>query len=270
MWAGPESLPDEQRGAGEQRLNLGQRRACKVRYARNGERSSPGRADEDRLEAGLAQMLRDRQEAVRRPGLLRRRRDRMNDGASAFGGAGPSDGDQLRPRNLARRRAQIEHRAGQMFRRVDLALHAQNLLRARDPHVVDELLAEVPEAGAIARAGELRHPGAARAAVKIQAELRPEAAQRAAVREAESRPDRDCLRRCRGSDLSTTIARRRSGRQRFRMSSAGVVRTQSPRDRSRRMATRLPRGKHSKTLSTAYSSIFASSTSITGMSSRIG
>src|ERR1035437_5410570 len=54
------------------------------------------------------------------------------------------------------------------------------------------------------------------------------------------------------------------------MSSAGVVRTQSPRLRSRRMAIRLPRGKHSKTLSTAYSSIFASSTSITGMSSRIG
>src|ERR1035437_2229930 len=54
------------------------------------------------------------------------------------------------------------------------------------------------------------------------------------------------------------------------MSSAGVVRTQSPRLRSRRMAIRLPRDKHSKTLSTAYSSIFASSTSITGMSSRIG
>src|SRR5215813_5666335 len=34
------------------------------------------------------------------------------------------------------------------------------------------------------------------------------------------------------------------------MSSAGVVSTQSPRDRSRRIATRLPRGRHSRILGT--------------------
>ena len=70
---------------------------------------------------------------------------------------------------------------------------------------------------------------------------------------------------------STTMARRRSGRKRFRISSAGVVRTQSPSDRSRRTATRLPGGRHARTLSTSpYSSIFASSTSMTGISSRMG
>ena len=71
---------------------------------------------------------------------------------------------------------------GQMFGGVDLALDAQNLLRARDADVVDELLPEVREAGAIARAGKLRHPGAARAAVQIHAEPRAEAPQRGEVR----------------------------------------------------------------------------------------
>ena len=62
---------------------------------------------------------------------------------------------------------------------VDLAIHAQDFLRARNAHVVDELMAEVAEAGAEAGAGECRHPGAARAAVEVQAELRAPAAQRA-------------------------------------------------------------------------------------------
>ena len=85
--------------------------------------------------------------------------------------------DQFRARDLADRGAQEEHGAGQMFGGVDLAIHVQNFLRARDAHVVDELLAVVTEAGAVAGAGEFRHPGAARAAVEVEAELRTEAAQ---------------------------------------------------------------------------------------------
>jgi len=70
---------------------------------------------------------------------------------------------------------------------------------------------------------------------------------------------------------STITASRRSGRKRDRIWMAGVVRTQSPSDRSRKIATRLPCGRHSRTLPTdAYSSTLASSTNITGMSSRIG
>src|SRR5690242_10573851 len=49
---------------------------------------------------------------------------------------------------------------------------------------------------------------------------------------------------------STATATRKSGRARFRMSSAGVVRTQSPSDRSRMTATPAPRGRHSRTLPT--------------------
>src|ERR1035441_10852745 len=67
--------------------------------------------------------------------------------------------------------------AGQMFGSVDFAMHVQNFLGARDGHVVDELLAVVAEAGTVACAGEFRHPGAARAAVEVEAELRTEAPQ---------------------------------------------------------------------------------------------
>ena len=69
-----------------------------------------------------------------------------------------------------------------MLRRVYLAIHAQDLLRARNRDVVDELPAVMGEAGAIAGAGEFGHPRAARAAVKIQTELRTEAAQRGQFR----------------------------------------------------------------------------------------
>jgi hypothetical protein len=65
-----------------------------------------------------------------------------------------------------------------MFRGVDCALHAQDLLRTWDVHVIYKLLAIVPEACAVPGAGQFRHPGAARPAVKIEAQLRAETAQR--------------------------------------------------------------------------------------------
>src|SRR5258708_16556792 len=64
-----------------------------------------------------------------------------------------------------------------MFGGVDVAVVVQNFVRGRDSHVIDELLAIVTETGAVAGAGEFRHPGAARAAVEVEAELRTETAQ---------------------------------------------------------------------------------------------
>jgi hypothetical protein len=65
-----------------------------------------------------------------------------------------------------------------MFGGVDDAIHVQDFLGTRDLHVVDELLAEVAKAGAVAGAGEFRHPGATRAAMEVEAELRTESAKR--------------------------------------------------------------------------------------------
>ena len=91
------------------------------------------------------------------------------------------------------------------------------------------------------------------------------------LRAAGSPPHPDCLRRRRAKRSSTTTPTRRSGRARCRMSSAGVVSTQSPSDRSRTTATRLAGGRDPERFPLRpYSSIFASSTSITGISSRIG
>ena len=122
-------------------------------------------------------MVGDGQEVGGGPGLLRLGRDGVNDGGSGIGdGRRAAGGEQLRPGNLRNRRAEEESRAGQMFGGVDLAFDAENFLGARDRHVVDELLPVMSETGTIACAGEFRHPGAARAAVQIEAELRAEAA----------------------------------------------------------------------------------------------
>ena len=85
--------------------------------------------------------------------------------------------EQFRPRDFANRSAQKEDRAGQMLGGVDCAIHVQDLLRARDMHVIHKLLAIVAKACAVTGAGKFRHPGAACAAVKVEAQLRPEAAQ---------------------------------------------------------------------------------------------
>src|ERR1700704_1938792 len=64
-----------------------------------------------------------------------------------------------------------------MFRSMHYAIDLQDFLRARNAHVIYELAAEMPEPGTVARPGAGRHPGAARAAVKVEAELRARAAQ---------------------------------------------------------------------------------------------
>src|SRR5690242_15108933 len=61
-----------------------------------------------------------------------------------------------------------------MFRRMHLAIDTKNLLRPRNAHVIDELMAEVSEAGPPSRPGKGRHQGAAGAAVEIEAQRRPE------------------------------------------------------------------------------------------------
>src|SRR6185436_4675056 len=73
--------------------------------------------------------------------------------------------------------------------------------------------------------------------------------------------------------FSTTTAIARSGRACFRIEMAGVVKTQSPMELSRTSATRPPgptRSRAELMPDGRYSSIRASSISITGMSSRIG
>ena len=166
------------------------------------------------------------------------------------------------------RRAQPKHGAGQMFRGVDVAFDAQNLLRAGNAHVVDELMAEVREAGA-KRAPE--------SAVSQALRVPPcRFRQRSGARRAAHVSDGGRIASMAGlpsktarKRSSTMTATRRSGRARFRMSSAGVVRTQSPSERSRRSRRAHPAGVDRERCH-AYSSIFASSTSMTGISSRMG
>ena len=57
-----------------------------------------------------------------------------------------------------------------------VSLDTQNLLRARNPHVIDELPPKVRESGTNGGAGEGCYPGAARPTVEIQAESGTETA----------------------------------------------------------------------------------------------
>ncbi len=154
--------------------------------------------------------------------------------------------DEFRARDLGTRRAQPKHRASQMFRGVNFAVDVQNLLRAWNAQVIYELMAEVPEAGAKARARCGGHPGAARAAVKVKAEIRLFRAQGFQRWRGRLHRCRGCLRRSTRKRSSTMTATRRSGRARLRISRAGVVRTQSPSERRRNTATRAPRGSWSR------------------------
>src|SRR5215471_1724587 len=69
-----------------------------------------------------------------------------------------------------------------MFRCVDLPFDTEDLLRPRDPEVVYEALPEVAEARPISRAAERRQPRAASPAMKVDAELRGEPAERLQLR----------------------------------------------------------------------------------------
>ena len=69
MWAGTGIVADEERGAGDQRLDFGERRAGDGAERAEGRKVIGGAADEDRLEARLLQVFRDRQEAAGGPGL---------------------------------------------------------------------------------------------------------------------------------------------------------------------------------------------------------
>jgi hypothetical protein len=213
MWAGPESLPTKSAARGEQRL-ISESERWTVRYARKGARSSPA-ADEDRGETGLGEVGGDGQEMGGAQVFSGVAATAWMTAARGSGrGTGRPRRYQLRPGDFANGRAQEEDGAGQMFGGVDFAIHPQNFLRARNVHVVDELLAVVAETGAVAGAREFRHPGAARAAVQVQAQLRAEAAQRGQfggwISARSGLPSKTARKR-----FSTKTARRRSGAAAF-------------------------------------------------------
>ena len=174
MWAGPESLPTKRAAAASRFLISAKRRAAEGAELGEGGEVVGGAADEDGVEAGLAQVAGDFQEAIGAPGFFGRGGDGMEDGG---GGAGGLGGYEVGAGDLAKGHAQIKHGAGEMFGGMHGALDAQDLLRARDANIVDGLVAEVGEAGAEGGSGEGGHPGAARAAVQIEAEVRAPVAQ---------------------------------------------------------------------------------------------
>jgi hypothetical protein len=102
----------------------------------------------------------------------------MEDGICTVGQLTGLPGKYFRPWNLTNRHAQMKHCTGQMFGRMNRAIHAQNPLRARNLHVVDELMTEMPEPGTIPGAREGCHRCALVAAVKVEAKLWPPTAKR--------------------------------------------------------------------------------------------
>ena len=154
-----------------------------------------------------------------------------------------------------------------MFRRVHRAIDTENLLRSRDPHVVHPRVAVVPEPGPQACAGKHREHETARAAVEIDAQRRTKPGDGAAKKAPALRQHRDCRRtppriaaplRCRSAGRDEPAAESpapASSARNLRASAAGQL-----RPARRRGSARAP----------AHYSFRASSTSITGMSSRIG
>ena len=217
-----------------------------------------------------AQVLGDCEEVGRRARSSRGGGDRMDDGDVRRG-------DRVAPTSLARgisRRghAEVEHRAGEMFGGVDLAVDAEDLLRAGDADVIGELAAEMPEAGAIAGAGEQRHPGAARAAVEVDAEIGRKPARSAAELRRQDFVDVRIAFEDGAEAIFDDDGEAQVGAEAFQDVERGggenaIAERPEPRQRppgcpAADMRERFPRRP--------YSSIFASSTSMTGISSRIG
>ncbi len=121
---------------------------------------------------------------------------------------------------------------------------AQNLLRPRNLVGIKKTIAMVRESRAKFRARRRRHPHAARAAVKIQHQIGARHASRGSRR----RPD--CLRKSRQIAARRSRETSRSGRYCLSSASAGVVSTQSPRDRRRITAIREPDGSRSSRFAT--------------------
>ena len=155
-----------------------------------------------------------------------------------------------------------------MFRRVDPPVHSQDFLRARDLSGIDKAVAMMPEAGPEFRAAGQREEHTARPTVEVQRQIRAGSPGTYIVNvgitiehTGKARLDDDGQLQVRAKCLE-----QRQG---------GVVSTQSPSDRRRITAIREPDASRSRRFSIvallrAYSSIRASSTSITGISSRIG
>ena len=95
------------------------------------------------------------------------------------------------------------------------------------------------EAGPHLRSRNRGQQGAARSAMQVQAQIGPESADGGGLRVQERIDIRVALENRTERGLDTT-ASRRSGRARLSRCSAGVVRTQSPSDRSRMTRTRPP------------------------------
>ena len=166
-------VADEQVGAGHE--------AHQLRDAEVGHRGEfgelgeqvvlTGAGDDDGLElVDLLDMHRNRAKALGGPLL------RFVGCGDVQDGVGPRAaqrfGEEPRGRDFALRYAEMKHGGGDVLGGVNRGVlsKAENLLRARDAHVVDGVEAEVGEAGAMLGAGESCHPGAGRAAVEIEAE----------------------------------------------------------------------------------------------------
>src|SRR6185437_11404058 len=79
------------------------------------------------------------------PGFFRRRRERMNHHIGRQVRSRP--GKELRARNLRFRHAQPKDSRGEMFRRMDFSLDAENLLSPRNLLRIDKAIAMVSEPG---------------------------------------------------------------------------------------------------------------------------
>src|SRR5260370_32103458 len=79
---------------------------------------------------------------------------------------------QIRVGDVMQRYAEIKHRAGQMFRRMDLALDAQDFLGPWDSNVVDGVESKMAETCPQAGVGGERPLGAPRTSMEVQHQLR--------------------------------------------------------------------------------------------------
>ena len=111
--------------------------------------------------------------------------------------------------------------------------------------VVEKTVGVVRESGPDLGAGSGCQPHAAGSAVQIQGHPGTPRSRRADAAAAGFRPHPDCLRTRARNRSSTTTPILRSGRCALSSASAGVVSTQSPRERRRITAIREPDGSRS-------------------------
>ena len=258
--AGPLSFP-RNRAAPEMRLFTRVSGSfLRTRNSSNGAVSSPGPA---RKTGSIPSRRATSTNRIGRPGFIQRRSEGMNHGVRGGSGRGLriETRSETRSRNLRPRNAQPEHGGGQMFRGMHAAFDAQDFLSPRNPVRVDNTAAMMREPGTQSRSQRQQH--APRPAVKIDRQIRAR----------EARPD----------FVDVRIAFKHGRESRLHHHGDAQVRPvvfeQRERGRGQHAVAQRPQTDHLDPRAGrqplqgflhAYSSIRASSTSITGMSSRIG